>query len=238
MQNSKGGKRITRGHSIWLRVIFKKTLCLIGVFFLFLPKIANSEVRTSESYRLFADTLSSGGDYSTSTNYRVWDVIGEVTSEESSTSTNFASKVGFAALNLDNILTATLSRESVNLGDLSPASASQESLTISYVSNANGFTTTILEDGNLRAPGGADINDVADGSVTAGFEEYGIRTSGSIGQQNNADVSITTTAKTIASISSSTPTTSVTLLFKTAVSQSTPEGNYGHNVTITTTGNF
>lgn len=238
MQNFGGEQLATRGHCIWLINRFKKTLCLIGVFFLFLPKIASSEVRTSESYRIFADTLSSGGAYSTSTNFRVWDAIGEVGSEESSTSTNFRARIGFGALNPDNILTVAFNKSVISLGVLSPPSISQESLDISYATNANGFTTTISEDGNLRHTSGADIDDVTDGAVTAGSEEYGIRTSGSIGQQNNADTSITTSAKTIASRGDVAPSSSVTLLFRAAVSQSTPEGSYGHTVTITTTGNF
>lgn len=242
MQNFGGGQLATRGYYIWLINNFskkiKKTLCLTGVFFLFLPKIVSSEVRTSETYRIFADTLSSGGAYSTSTNFRVWDAIGEIGSEESSTSTNFRARIGFAALNLDDVLTVTFNKSVINLGVLSPSGASQESLDISYTTNANGFTTTISEDGNLRHSSGADIDDVADGSVTAGSEEYGIRTSGSIGQQNNADTSITTSAKTIASRNDVTPSSSVTVLFRAAVSQSTPEGSYGQTVTITTTGNF
>lgn len=217
---------------------FWETLLLVSVFFFLMPSLAQSEVRTSENYRLFADTLSSGGEYSTSTNFRVWDTIGEVASDENSTSANFRTRIGFQALVPDDLLTVTFSRDSINLGDISPSGVSEQSLVISYVTNANGFTTTVSEDGNLRASSGDDINDVSDGSVTAGSEEYGIRTSGSIGQQNSADASITATAKTIASRSDVAPSSSATLTFKAAVSASTPNGNYSHTATITTTGNF
>lgn len=216
----------------------RETLLLVSVFFFLMPSLAQSEVRTSENYRLFADTLSSGGDYSTSTNYRVWDTIGEVASDENTTSTNFRTRLGFQALVPDDLLTVTFSRDSINLGDISPSGVSEQELVISYVTNANGFTTTVSEDGNLRASSGDDINDVSDGSITAGSEEYGIRTSGSMGQQNDADTSITSSSKTIVSRSDPTTSASAALTFKAAVSASTPDGNYSHTVTISTSGNF
>ena len=217
---------------------FKKTLFLIGVFFLFLPKIALSEVRTSENYKIFADTLSSGGDYSTSTSYRLWDTIGEIASEENSTSTNFRARIGFQALIPDDILNVTLSGTDIDLGQLSTSDVKQGNLTITYSTNANGFTSTMSEDGNLRTSSGNDIDDVADGAVDAGTEEYGFRTSGTIATQNSADTSITSSAKNIAQASGPTPSDNITVTFKAAINGQTTGGTYSHVVTITTTGNF
>ena len=86
--------------------------------------------------------------------------------------------------------------------------------------------------------GANDINDVSDGTVTAGSEEYGIRTSGNAGQMNSADTAITTVAQTVASTSTIATSEQTTITYKTGVSASTESGTYSQTVTFTTTVNY
>ncbi|MEK7189596.1 MAG: hypothetical protein AAB666_01295, partial [Patescibacteria group bacterium] len=112
------------------------------------------------------------------------------------------------------------------------------SQTLTVTTNSpTGYTATIAEDGNLRS-GANDINDVSDSNVTAGAEEYGIRTSGTAGQMNNSDTAITIASQTVASTSTIATSEQTSIAYKAAVSASTESGTYSHTVTFTTTVNY
>ena len=193
----------------------------------------------SESYINWMDSLNFGGEEtSSSTNYKIQDTLGEI-GTGGITSTNYAGLIGFRQTEADPTITFSISSSSVNFGTLSSGAVSTGTITVTTTTNAiNGYVTTIYEDGNLRTVGGADIDDVADGAVSAGSEEYGIRTSGAQGQMNGADTAITSTAEAVASSSSWINGSAVVITFKAAISSTTEVGSYAHSVTLISTGRF
>jgi len=199
---------------------------------------ALAQVMSSANYKIFVDSINGGGELGTSANYKLTDTIGEVGVTEDTSSTNYKIKAGFEAIGPDQILTVNLSTNLVALGVLSPNNVVTADEVLTITTNGNGYTTTIVTDGNLRASDGSDINNVSDGTVTAGSEEFGIRTSGTGGQYNSTDTSITTTAKTIAQRTTAISANSITVTFKASVTTSTAFNSYSNIVTFSTTGNF
>ena len=197
-----------------------------------------AQVMSSANYKIFIDSINPGGESSSSSNYRSTDTFGEVGTDETTSSTNYKAKVGFEAIEADQILTVSLSKSVINLGVLSPSNVVNDSHTITVTTNANGYTTTMVSDGNLRTTGGDDVNNVSDGAVTAGSEEYGVRTSGTDGQQNSADTAVTTSAKNVALRTTAITGMVTTVDYKASVTASTAFGSYSQIVTFSTTGNF
>lgn len=220
-----------------MRLIF---LILIFALCLSFPFEVSMVNMTSENYKIEVDVISVGGDLTTSTNYKLFETVGESSGVEQTTSTssNYIIYAGFQAMATSTYLTATLSANAVSLGTLSPNAVSSASQTLTVSTNAPaGYTTTIAEDGELRS-GGNDINDVADGAVSVSSEEYGIRTSGTAGQMNNADTAITAVAQNAAASSTAAVGEQTTITYKASVSANTAYGDYSHSVTFTTTANY
>ncbi|MBI4992552.1 MAG: hypothetical protein HZC26_00200 [Candidatus Magasanikbacteria bacterium] len=195
---------------------------------------------SSENFQLQVDTVDVGGDLVNSTNYQVSGSFGEApgVNDTQSASTNYIVEAGFQAAASGVALSATLSTNSVALSSLSTSAVNSASQILTVTTNSpTGYTTTIIEDGNLRS-GSDDINDVSDGAVTLGSEEYGISTSGAAGQFNSTDTSITGVAKTIATTSTIAISEQTTITYKAAISGTTVAGSYGHTVTFTTTANY
>lgn len=199
---------------------------------------ALAQVMSSANYKIFIDSINGGGSLGTSANYQLTDTVGEAGIGEDLSSTNYRGKVGFEAIGADQILTVTFSKSSIALGVLSPDNVISEDEVLTITTNGNGYTTTILADGTLRATDGSDIDNVSDGAVTAGSEEFGIRTAGDDGQFNNTDTSITTTAKTIASRNTTVNAGALTVTFKASVATNTAFNSYRNIVTFSTTGKF
>lgn len=219
-----------------------RLLFLVMTIFLALafPAPVDLVSMSSENYQLLGDVISVGGDLTTSTNYQVFNTLGEASGihPTTSTSVNYIVSAGFQAMATTTYLTATLSTNAVSLGTLSKSAVASASQTLTVSTNApTGYTATILEGGNLIS-GGNDINDVADGAITAGSEEYGIRTSGAAGQMNNADTAITAAAQTIAASSTAAVAEQTTITYKVSVSNTTAYGTYSQTTTITTTVNY
>jgi hypothetical protein len=187
------------------------------------------------------------GEAKTSANYRLTDTgggfapgIGE--------STNYRNCSGFQCVIAEvPRITATLSTNSLNLGTLTTGAVNTQSHTISVTTNVGGYTTTVVEDGELRI-GAVDINQVGDGEVTANNEEYGIATSES-GRDITQDTScgsaaysaspITNTPQSVAGHAGPTYTAeTTTLCYAAAINGSTAAGTYQHIVTFITTGSF
>ncbi len=225
-----------------MKSFFIKVIIITSVFIsllaLWRPAISLA-LMNSESYINWMDSLNFGGEEtSTSTNYKFKDTLGEIGTGRI-TSTNYAGLIGFRQTESDPKMTFAVSSNSVAFGTLSTSSVSSGSITITSTTNAvDGYVTTIYETENLKTAGGADINDVADGSVTAGSEEYGVRTSGAAGQMNGADTAIITSVQTVASHASWINGSVVTITFKAAISSITSAGAYTHNVTLISTGRF
>lgn len=219
-----------------MRSIF--ALLILIIIFNF-PLSAGSASMSSENFQMQLDTISVGGDVAASTNYLVFGTYGDLgASPTTSTSDNYIIHAGFQAAASGVTLTAALSANSIALGSLSTGSVSSASQTLTVTTNSpTGYTTTVTEDGNLRS-GDNDINDVGDGTVTAGSEEYGLLTSGAAGQMNSADTAITGVAQTAASTSTIATSEAITITYKAAVSGNTGYGTYSHTVTFTTTANY
>jgi hypothetical protein len=107
------------------------------------------------------------------------------------------------------------------------------------VSNAsNGYTVTVQGLDYFRS--GANImQSVSDGAVTVGSEEYGIEAVGSLATGAGADVAIpVVTPLTVQQSSSAGSNDRIAVVYKLAVSPSTPTGNYTQTVLYRLTGNF
>jgi hypothetical protein len=136
-------------------------------------------------------------------------------------------------------MTFTISGNLIDFGTLTTSGVSSDSITVTTTTNAvDGYVTTIYETENLKTVGGADIDDVADGTVSPGAEEYGVRTSGAAGQMNGADTAITISPQAVALYSSWVNGSTVTITFKAAISSITAAGAYTHAVTLVSTGRF
>jgi len=131
-----------------------------------------------------------------------------------------------------------ISKDSLDLATVGPSQVESDNHTITTTTNAeSGYVTTVIEDGNLRK-GADDINDVADGEVSAGHEEYGIRTSGADGQMNSNDTAILDTVQDVAKNIEPISDSIVTVTYKAGISPSTLAGQYQHAVTYICTATF
>jgi len=225
-----------------MKNFFIKILVITLVFIsliIFPFKNLLAERMTSPNYIIWMDSLNFGGEEtSNSTNYKLQDTLGEIGTGRIE-STNYAGLIGFRQVESDPKMTFTISKNSIDFGTLSLGSVFQDSYTVTTTTNAvNGYQTTIVEDGNFRTVTGADIDDVADGEVTANSEEYGIRTSGAHGQMNSADTAITSTPQVVASYSSWVNGSAVTVTHKVSISLTSAAGYYEHKVTLISTGRF
>lgn len=108
------------------------------------------------------------------------------------------------------------------------------------IDNDNGYVIQILEDGNLR-DGSNEINDVSDGEVTLGSEEFGARSSDSTllnSTFDTQDTALTTSAQDIVTQSSFAIDNRSFLLFKISSSTATPSATYSNQITFIASGNF
>lgn len=108
------------------------------------------------------------------------------------------------------------------------------------IENDDGYVIQVFEDGNLR-DGVNDIDDVADGAVSTGSEEYGARssdTSVSGSTFDTADTAITSSFQDIVTKSSASYEDRSFLIFKSGVDGSTAYGTYAHTVSFIASGNY
>ena len=106
--------------------------------------------------------------------------------------------------------------------------------------NSNGYVVQIMEDGNLR-DGATIIPDVADGAVTAGFEEYGARSSDSTISTSTFDTkdsAITSTGQSVSTSSSASYNERTFITLKVAYDDDTEAGDYEQVLTFIASGNF
>ncbi|OGL67062.1 hypothetical protein A2856_01110 [Candidatus Uhrbacteria bacterium RIFCSPHIGHO2_01_FULL_63_20] len=103
-----------------------------------------------------------------------------------------------------------------------------------------GYTVQIADDGNLR-DGASDINDVADGTVTAGSEEFGGRSSDTtlVGSSfDTADSAITTSFQEVATRSVVSFESRDFVTLKASISGSTNDGSYANALSFIVSGNY
>ncbi len=217
------------------------------ISFLSYTSIVEAFASNSSTYKLEGE-FGIFGEAKSSTNYRVTDTGGGL-APGISVSTNYRNCSGFqCTIAQVPTITASLSATSINLGTLTTGAVNTASHTVSVTTNVGGYTTRVYEDGNLRRAGGADIDDVGDGAVTAGAEEYGLATSMTgqdITQDTNCGAStynasgITTTPQSVASKGGPTYTAeSTTICYAASRSGLTAAGSYQQIVYFITTGAF
>lgn len=117
----------------------------------------------------------------------------------------------------------------VALDTLVPTSVSTGVALTELTTNApNGYTIYIKEDHNLQVGiGPNDINDVADATVSAGSEEYGIETTGDNAQGAN-DWAITSSAQQVADSNENSVKERVSIIYKASIGNNATGGNYSH----------
>ena len=99
----------------------------------------------------------------------------------------------------------------------------------------NGFQGYVVEDGNLRS-GADDVDDVSDGEVSVGSEEYGARssdTSLSASTFDTVDTALTTSPEQVGSEAGTGFAKKGFLDLRAAISLGTTDGTYAHSLTFT-----
>ncbi len=108
------------------------------------------------------------------------------------------------------------------------------------VDNSNGYVVQVVEDGNLR-DGAASFSDVSDGTVTAGSEEYGARSSDTTLTDSSFDTedsAITTSFQDVDTESTFAFESRDFLALKIAAATTSTAGSYGHTISVIASGNF
>ena len=130
---------------------------------------------------------------------------------------------------------------STNLGTLNDSTVTTSLIGFNVSADVdNGYSVQIMEDGDLR-DGANNIDDVADGTVSAGSEEYGA--SASDASLANAtfdtqDSAITQNFQEIATETDNSFESRHFATLKAAIDSSTPDGNYGQTLTVIVSGNY
>lgn len=211
----------------------KLLLCLIAIN-LFFPLNTAKTSMIGGNFEIYSDSFGDlSSDVSTGGAFTLYDSLGDPFA--TSTSANgFVLRGGFQAQE-KGILSFSASGSSVNLGALTSASVSSGSVIFTISTDSEtGYTLSATEDGNLRS-GVNDIDDVSDGTVTAGSEEYGISASGS-DSSLASDTALSGTV-TVASNSGTVTVRQTTVSFKAGISGSTADGTYSHSVIFSATAN-
>jgi len=123
-----------------------------------------------------------------------------------------------------------LSGHLADLGTLSTSSVKTAVSFFEVTTNASGgYTVYVNEDHNLQVSAGRDIDDVSDGTVSSGSEEYGIE---SVGQdaQGVGDVAISDSNQVVATDPSYAAERRTGVIHKAAIDGSSPAGHYNHTV--------
>lgn len=217
----------------------KKVLISIMVSVLLLGISNNAlALSTSTNFRIWADSVTSGGNRSTSTNFITEDSISESATGEDQASTNFLLAAGLPALFEEPVLRMTLSSSTASFAPtIAPTAVSTASYTVTVSTNADsGYSLYASEDGALRS-GPDSIGDVSDGSVTAGNSENGVAITGS-GAAFTDDRALTGSLLLLASNTTRTTGTTHTLTHKASIVSGTPPGTYSHVVTLVVVPNY
>jgi len=100
-----------------------------------------------------------------------------------------------------------------------------------------GYVIQVLDDGNLRS-GAVDIDDVADGEVTIGSEEYGGQSSDSDVAFGTSDLPFTTSFQDVADESDASFDDRNFITLKASIDGTTQDATYEHILTFIISGNF
>lgn len=183
---------------------------------------------TGGNYEIYGDTFSfvSVGETSGGT-YTLFSTGGEFFAS-STTGGDYTLRGGFLAVE-KGILSVSVTTSSISLGQLSTSSvASQNMEVLVSTDNFRGYTLSVYENQNPTNASSDTIDDVGDGSVTAGSEEYGIAVSGADAIVGGGDVAVTTSTFAIAQSDGEVTNRATTITYKMAISPATPDGLYSH----------
>lgn len=201
----------------------------ILLFILLLFPSPSLALMSSARYKIFADSVDTGGILSAGGAYSLEDTIGE-SPVGFVTSSMYEVRGGYQAMDWVSI-GMEISSVNLNLGTASENQVNTAATTVSV--------TTESETGYALSVGsaaGTSLANVTDGAVTAGHEEYGVAVSG-------ADRTFSDDRGIVAGLnlsSSSTPVanTQTVLTFKAAMSGNTAPGARSQSITITAATNF
>jgi len=155
---------------------------------------------------------------------------------------------------VDPSITFILSDNTVELGTLSSSAISTGQITVQTVTNAvGGYSTTVLEDGELRSNGNTIDDETGDNDVDKGSEEYGMATTDNTPAQDiiydtaancttppdpKIAKAITSSAQTTAGAATGPVDETSTLCFAASVTSTTVAGSYSHTLTFVSTATF
>ena len=169
--------------------------------------------------------------------------VGEVTGIAGSDITVDAIEDGAGSVSVDGTddYVYLMDASSVNYGDVSDSEVVQSIVGWEVsIDMDGGYTVSVVDDGNLRS-GSNDIDDVTDGSVTAGSEEYGGRSSDSTlasSTFDTEDAAFTTSYQQVGTESDAIFTSRDFLTLKAARSSSSTTGTYSHTLSLIASGNY
>lgn len=134
-----------------------------------------------------------------------------------------------------------LSGATLALGQLSDSSVRTGIVAFEVsVDSSSGYVVQIADDGNLRS-GSSDVDDVSDGAVSEGAEEYGARSSDSslaTSTFDTSDAPVTTTYQDLVTASSVSMSSRSFVTMKSSISTASTAGTYAHVLSFIASGNF
>lgn len=212
-----------------------RTIFIFFAFFsVFFPISLAFAAMTGGDYEIYGDTFSSSEDSLTSSSgYSIHGTTGEFFAQDT-TGGGYTLRGGFQAME-KGFLMLDFTTNTVALGTLSLSSVVSTTVSSTVTTDSiTGYSLTFDEDGNLR-DGANDINDVGDGTVSAGSEEYGIRTIGG-GGVLVADTAIVDGLEVAESIGPENDE-ETGIKFSAGIGGSSLAGSYEHVITATLTAN-
>ncbi len=211
-----------------------------------------SAAMDSGNYQIWADVISTGGvEDSSSNNYQLKETAGEGIIGRSS-STNYSSRAGFREMIKDQVLTLSISANSLELGELSTGQAAGDSHTLTVESDCTNGLSVTFSGATLTCSGCGGVNTIsAIGSSAAasspGTSQFGFNvvyssgsTAASAKTPYNSSASYAfNSGDEIVSASGAMPSSAVfNVNYIANISGSESSGNYSTAVSYTATASF
>ncbi len=193
------------------------------------PLLSSAEM-TSTNYTIYADTISAGGLESAGGTYDLQDTLGESPAGVA-TSTSYEVRGGYQSM-VSSSLSISLSAGSVSLGDLDVTSVKSANVVAAVSTDSEGGYSL-----SISGVSGSALAAVADGSVTAGSEEYGFSASGADVQLASGDWAVVA-GLVLASNGAAVYDRQTTLTFKASRGGATLPGSYSQVITLAAVGNI
>lgn len=195
-------------------------LLLVTVFVC--PQAVRGDM-SSATYEIYADVVADGGVLSTGGTFSLEDTVGE-SPVGSMTGGVYEVRGGYQFMTTGTI-SMSISDAALSLGELSASSVKTDSTIVTITTdNDSGYTLS------TGAISGTSIQAVADGTVTAGSEEYGVAAAGADALLVG-DVAITS-ALSVASSATPAAGNQTTLTFKASISGSSVAGSYTQTIPL------